>query len=156
MEICLTAMKWLHPPSSSSCCTGAPVPPLTSSCQRGRRWPCTRPWQRGVRRACTNWSISIFHYVIFHYVIFHDILFHDIIFHDVTFPYAIKDTYPFRYTIDIHKININKKDSVLLWSPGTDQRWVNFILECSSIADNVQNWYSWIKNKYIRMFKNSR
>ena len=54
MEICLTAMECLHPQSSSSCCTGTPVPSLTSPRPRGRRWLCTRPWQRGVRWSCTH------------------------------------------------------------------------------------------------------
>ena len=54
MGICLSMVEWLHPPSSTSCCTGAPAPPLASPRRRGRRWPCTRPWQRGVRGSCTH------------------------------------------------------------------------------------------------------
>ena len=54
MEICLTMVEWLHPSSPTSCCTRAPVPPLAGPLQRGRRWPCTRPWQRGEHGSCTQ------------------------------------------------------------------------------------------------------
>ena len=54
MEICLSKVEWLHPPSSSSCYTGSPVPPGPCHRQEGRRRPCTRPWQRGVRGSCTH------------------------------------------------------------------------------------------------------
>ena len=31
-----------------------PVPPLASPRKRGQRWPCTRPWKRGVHGSCTH------------------------------------------------------------------------------------------------------